>query len=213
MSTPTVALIHGIDTPANYPMQERWGGFITPLFPDVQLREVWWGSTGTIMGDVRRIGLDKVFAGSALRRTSEALKHLEPGDGVVAHSMGTVWLLQLLEEEPERFRGIHIVLCGSPASNPVLRRALKVTGLLGGLFGSLKLGGRRVPHLWNRDDRVCALSQWADHPRYTDPVPVALGGRTTSEHSAEEYLGTRAASSFLRSAFFDDRAPADTFEA
>lgn len=181
-----VFLVHGIATPPTYPMAERWGKHILPHVAGGEVVEVRPPSTGTIAGDVLRISASRAFTAEALARVGGAFSGLEPGDVVFAHSMGTVWTLELLHKSPDAFRGVHVLLCGSPCSHLILRTLLRGSGLLGGFSRGFN-ARRRVPHFFNRDDRVAALSEYASHPSYTLPVPIAIPDRAF-EHPAEDYL-------------------------
>lgn len=175
-----VTFVHGINTKRDYPIREKWG----PLLPwdDLIIDVAWWPSTGSVFGDVARISASSSFHDECLHEVSEGIHN---PDLIIAHSMGTVWIIELFIEDPSRFENTEIVLVGSPCSHFILRNLLRVRGVLS--HEPLKEAGRVFTHLFNRDDQVCALSQWASHPFYTRPVPVAIGGRGF-EHPMEDYL-------------------------
>lgn len=168
-----VVFVHGINTPPDYSLVDNWG----PFFPRARVRESRWDSTGSIVGDVKLIATSRDFADDSLGKVCDSVRG---ANMIVAHSMGTVWVLELMRRNPKLFDNVIVWLFGSPCSNALIRPMLEFRGLL-------QDPGRVVPHYWNRDDIVCAVSQWASHPAYTEPRYVSIAGRSF-EHPMEKYL-------------------------
>lgn len=191
-----IAAIHGVNTGAieQQRFHREWQDTLCAAAGSgsYEVTGIPWPSIGTAAGDGLRLFWDVRAREAAIASVVYGLKRWleKPGPRViVAHSMGTVLVLEALRVMGG---GVPIVGIGSPATHPLLARRLAFAGYLRSVQRK-----RRPTTIQNKDDGVCALrlpfggrltmasgaylSEWID----VEPdKPVGWA----AEHGADLYL-------------------------
>jgi hypothetical protein len=177
-----VFAVHGINTPAEVPYAADWR---EALGFDCEVVEARWDSTGSVVGDVFKILLNKRERNKAVGAITSQLRDFVERDGpklLLAHSMGEPLLLEAVRRvQPD----LPIATIGGPLSHPFFGNTLATVGLRKPTPGDAPL------RFWNRHDGVCCSRfLGARQPSWMNATRIAVAGDTgwVVEHSAVLYL-------------------------